>query len=121
MDSCVYRKTRCVLWVPLVAAAAAEPCQQHIGQPFLWRPTRTEDLALSADWEELMETVCLGQLDTLTAHRGHCLQIRPKAANAQARRWGIDATGRPAPTLPRGFYLRSEFTEALVRRHLVVP
>ena len=120
-NSCVYQKTRCVLWVPLVGSAGAEPYQQHIGRPFLWRPSQSEDFALRADWEELMESVCLGQLDTLTAHRGHCLQIRPKAANSRARRWGIDANGKPARTLPRGFYLRSVFTEAIVRRHLVVP
>ena len=117
----MYHKTRCVLWVPLVTRTGAELGEQQVGQPFLWRPTPSEDAALRADWEELMETVCIGELDALSAHRGHCLQIRPKAANARSRRRGFDATGTPAPTLPRGFYLRSAFTAGILRRHLVVP
>jgi len=41
------------------------------------------------------------------------LQIRPKAANSKALRWGIGEAGEPIQTLPCGFYLRALFTRQI--------
>jgi DNA mismatch repair protein MutH len=43
------------------------------------------------------------------------LQVRPKARNASARRWGLDEDGVRVERMPRGFYLRANFTYAIVQ------
>ena len=120
-ESNVRRKLNRVLWVPVEAADDVELIERRIGVALIWSPSPEEDANLKADWEELMDMVCLGQLTRITAHHGTWLQIRPKAANARSRRLGIEDSGRPVPTLPRGFYLRSGFTEAILRRHYAMP
>lgn len=120
-DSNVQKKLARVLWVPIVVPAisgdGAEPGQRVIGSPLLWSPSPEEASALEADWHELMDMVCLGELESITAHHGTCLQIRPKAADSRARRWGIGESGEQVRTLPRGFYLRPSFTRAILRKH----
>jgi len=120
-DSNVHRKLARVLWVPIVVASVSddgtEPGQRIIGSPLLWSPSPEEGSALAADWRELMDMVCLGELESITAHHGTCLQIRPKAADSRARRWGIGESGEEVRTLPRGFYLRPSFTRAILRKH----
>ena len=110
-----------VLWVPVEAADGIEVTDRRIGTSLLWTPSPEEEAGLKADWEELMDMVCLGELSRITAHHGTWLQIRPKAANARARRLGIEDSGAPVPTLPRGFYLRPGFTEGVLRRHYAMP
>lgn len=106
--SAVWRKLACVLWVPVQAGPG--PWQdRRIGQPVLWRPTPEQAARLEADWRDLMELVVLGLGDDVRGHQGECLQIRPKAADAQVRVPGWDAEGRPARVRPLGFYLRSRF------------
>ncbi|MFT5448000.1 MAG: DNA mismatch repair protein MutH, partial [Gammaproteobacteria bacterium] len=60
--------------------------------------------------------IVLGEVDNLSAHHGQCLQIRPKAADSRARRWGVNEHGVRVQTLPRGFYLRPKFTAAILQR-----
>ncbi len=119
--SCVRRKLQRVLWIPIEGDATISVAERKVGYPLLWSPAFEEEAALRADWEELMDMVCLGQLEQITAHHGTHLQIRPKAANSRARRWGIGETGERISTLPRGFYLRASFTGSLLRRHFVIP
>lgn len=114
--SLVRRKLACVLWVPLEAAPSIPLAERRIGTPFLWRPTPAEELQLRHDWEEIMESIAVGNLDRISARHGHWLQLRPKAANARARTPGYADDGSPGPTLPRGFYLRSLFTAQLIAR-----
>lgn len=106
-----------VLWVPLVGEGDTGPGDRVVGWPLLWSPSPEEAAALEADWDELMDMVCLGELERITAHHGTCLQIRPKAADSRARRWGIGESGERVRTLPRGFYLRPSFTRTILRRH----
>ncbi|RKZ35698.1 MAG: DNA mismatch repair endonuclease MutH [Gammaproteobacteria bacterium] len=113
----VRRKLARVLWMPVEADPEIPWEQRRLGSPLLWSPDQEQETVLRIDWEELMEMVCLGQLDSITAHHGVCLQIRPKAANARALSWGTDADGHRVRTLPRGFYLRTRFTESLLARH----
>lgn len=113
----VQRKLARVLWVPVVSDDDTPPGGRVIGWPLLWSPSAQEASALQADWQELMDMVCLGQLESISAHHGTCLQIRPKAADSRARRWGIGESGEHVRTLPRGFYLRPSFTRAILRQH----
>ena len=64
-----------------------------------------------------MDMVCLGRLDELSARHGEWLQIRPKAAHARVLGDTTDALGQPAKTTPRGFYLRTNFTNHLLATH----
>ena len=113
----VQRKLARVLWVPVVTDDATEPGDRVIGWPLLWSPSSRQASALEADWQELMDMVCLGELESISAHHGTYLQIRPKAADSRARRWGIGESGEHVRTLPRGFYLRPSFTRAILQQH----
>nr|WP_246072450.1 DNA mismatch repair endonuclease MutH [Catenovulum sediminis] len=113
-DSPVRIKLNRVLWVPILAERSIAVAQRIIGFPILWSPTVQEDLALQADWEELMDMIVLGQVDQITARTGEFLQIRPKAANSKVRTQGIGAHGQPIETLPRGFYLKKNFTRKIL-------
>jgi DNA mismatch repair protein MutH len=116
---CVRRKLRRVLWIPVEGDPQIPPAERRVGWPLLWTPAPEEEALLRSDWEELMELVVLGQGGMVTAHHGTVLQIRPKAANSRARCWGIGEQGERIRTLPRGFYLRTVFTEAILRRHFL--
>lgn len=115
-DSAVRRKLARVLWLPVEAVRGRPLAQRRIGTAMLWSPDTDEETRLRADWEELMDLIALGQVARITAHMGVCLQVRPKAADASARRWGVDERGVRVRTLPRGFYLRSSFTAAIIAR-----
>ncbi len=120
-DSWVHNKLRRVLWVPIEADPTIPLPQRRVGTPLLWSPDPQQEAALKQDWEELMDMVCLGELEKITAHHGSILQIRPKAADAKSLTWGIDAAGSRVPTTPRGFYLRSRFTTEILQRHYLFP
>ena len=104
----VRHKLKRVLWIPVV------------GSPLLWSPNEEEDRQLREDWEELMDMIVLGQVERITARHGEYLQIRPKAANAKALTEAIGARGERILTLPRGFYLKKNFTSALLARHFLI-
>jgi DNA mismatch repair protein MutH len=113
----VQRKLARVLWVPVISDAGTGPGDRVVGWPLLWSPSASQAADLEADWRELTDMVCLGELESISAHHGTCLQIRPKAADSRARRWGIGESGESVRTLPRGFYLRPSFTRAILQQH----
>lgn len=113
----VQRKLARVLWVPVVSDKTRVPGDRIIGWPLLWSPSAQQARDLEADWQELMDMVCLGELESISAHHGTCLQIRPKAADSKARGWGIGEGGEHVRTLPRGFYLRPSFTRDILQQH----
>ncbi len=113
----VRRKLQRVLWVPIEADARIPLAARRIGMPLLWSPSAQQDAILQQDWEELMELIVTGQIETVSARQGTWLQIRPKAAHGRVLCDSIDAEGKPAETLPRGFYLRTEFTRAILAEH----
>mgnify|MGYP002713127414 CR=1 FL=1 len=115
------RKLQRVLWLPVESAPALPIAARRLGMPLLWSPTPEEEDALRRDWEELMDMVCLGELERISARHGEVLQIRPKAANAKALRTAIGPNGESVLTNPRGFYLRATFTAAILRRHYHLP
>lgn len=116
-SSWVRRKLSRVLWLPVEAEAGVPIPERRVGMALLWSPDSEEEAVLRADWEELMDMVCLGQLESITAHHGVYLQIRPKAANGRALCEGIGENGERILTLPRGFYLRPAFTTNLLSRY----
>jgi DNA mismatch repair protein MutH len=120
-DSLVRRKLARVLWLPVEAAPDLPLTERRIGAALLWSPTPEQEAALKADFEELMDMVCLGQLEKITARYGTWLQIRPKAADSRAVTEGIGPSGETVLTLPRGFYLRATFTTELLRQHYALP
>lgn len=91
-----------------------------IGQPLLWRPSAQEAALLRQDWEEIMELISLGQIQTINARLGQVLQLRPKAANSKALTQAIGPNGDIIMTLPRGFYLKIDFTRALLAQHFML-
>lgn len=115
-DSWVYRKLSRVLWVPVLASRQIPLQQRVIGRAFLWQPTEQELAILRQDWEELMELLRLGKLSHIKGQHGTALQLRPKGANSQARTNALDEDGATVQALPRGFYLKTSFTSALLQR-----
>ncbi len=109
------RKLQRVLWLPLQADNRIPLAERQIGNAIIWSPSDAEISQLQQDWEELMELVCLGRLEQITSHMGHYLQIRPKGANAKSLTTTLDEEGRSIKTLPRGFYLRPEFTQRIIQ------
>jgi DNA mismatch repair protein MutH len=110
-----------VLWLPVEADPVRPLADRRVGHPLLWSPSPAEEATLAADWDALVELVEAGFVESLTAHRGRALQVRPKAADARARTWAPGATGDPVRTLPRGLYLRRDFTRAVLARHFRLP
>lgn len=113
-DCCVYKKLKKVLWVPIEANPELALSDRKVGKAFLWSPSEEEMDSLQTDWEEFMEIISLGQVESITAHQGEYLQIRPKAANASVITTGIGENGLRKQTLPRGFYLRTLFTNQIL-------
>ncbi|UNH41636.1 DNA mismatch repair endonuclease MutH [Moellerella wisconsensis] len=116
-NSHVRHKLSCVLWFPIEGERQIPLAERRIASPLLWRPSAIEDQLLKQDWEELMDLIVLGKVETITARHGQVLQIRPKAANSKALTEGIGPEGQPIMTLPRGFYLKKDFTGPLLARH----
>ncbi|WP_310606406.1 DNA mismatch repair endonuclease MutH [Buttiauxella brennerae] len=113
----VRHKLKRVLWVPVEGERQIPLAERHIGTPLLWAPCEEEEQQLRQDWEELMDLIVLGQVERITARHGEVLQLRPKAANSKALTNAIGADGAPILTLPRGFYLKKNFTAALLANH----
>jgi DNA mismatch repair protein MutH len=120
-ESWVYNKLRRVLWIPVEGVREIPLAARRVGMPCLWQPSATELTLLKNDWEELMEMVRTGRVEEINARIGEVLQIRPKAANAQARCEAIGANGEMIQTNPQGFYLRKAFTRNIIARHYIHP
>ena len=109
-----------ILWIPILDAPDLPLAHRVIGSPLLWSPTPYEEALLAQDWREHLEVIRQGLVDTITAHDGQVLQIRPKGARADSPAWGVDERGEAILTSPRAFYLRAQFTESLLRAHFSV-
>lgn len=116
----VRHKLKRVLWVPVEGERQIPLSERRVGAPLLWSPNDDEEHQLRLDWEELMDMIVLGQVERITARHGEVLQLRPKAANSKALTEAIGAQGEPILTLPRGFYLKKNFTCALLARHFLL-
>ena len=118
-NSHVRHKLKRVLWIPVEGERAIPLAERRVGSPLLWTPSAEEENQLRMDWEELMDLIVLGQVERITARHGEVLQLRPKAANSKALTEAIGAQGERIMTLPRGFYLKKNFTATLLARHFM--
>ncbi|SCM54684.1 DNA mismatch repair protein MutH [Hafnia alvei] len=119
-SSHVRHKLQRVLWIPVEGERQIPLEQRRVGSPLLWTPNEEENEQLKRDWEELMDMIVLGKVERITARHGEVLQIRPKAANSRALTEATGEHGEPILTLPRGFYLKKNFTAALLARHFLL-
>ncbi len=110
----VKHKLARVLWIPIEGEREIPLAHRRVGMPIIWSPSEQQEQQLRQDWEELMEMIVLGQVEQITAKHGEVMQIRPKAANSKALTEAYGASGKPIKTLPRGFYLRTQFTEQIL-------
>ncbi|MBU2894506.1 DNA mismatch repair endonuclease MutH [Colwellia sp. D2M02] len=114
----VKKKLAKVLWVPVITPKEVPISERIVGTPFLWSPSAEEEALLAQDWQELTDMIVLGEVENIHGKHGQVLQLRPKAANSKAKTQGFDRNGKPFMTLPRGFYLKINFTQALLHRYL---
>ncbi|MDB1123057.1 DNA mismatch repair endonuclease MutH [Vibrio algarum] len=113
----VRQKLSKVLWIPVEGEREIPLAARKVGSPILWSPNDEEENALQQDWEELMEMIVLGQVEKITAKHGEVMQLRPKAANSRVFTEAYGATGKSIKTTPRGFYLRTQFTNQIIKRY----
>ncbi|WJD49575.1 DNA mismatch repair endonuclease MutH [Enterobacter sp. PGRG2] len=116
----VRHKLKRVLWIPVEGSREIPLAIRRVGAPLLWSPDEEEERQLRMDWEELMDLIVLGQVESITARHGEVLQLRPKAANSKALTEAVGTEGQRILTLPRGFYLKKNFTRALLARHFLL-
>ncbi|MBK8010101.1 MAG: DNA mismatch repair endonuclease MutH [Deltaproteobacteria bacterium] len=119
--SLVFKKLKRVLFIPVQADPDRPIASRRLGNPLLWSPGADDLAILQEDWEAFLDLVTRGFVESVTAHRGTALQIRPKGKNARARRWGLDEEGDVFRTPPRAFYLRASFTAQILRRSFMLP
>ncbi len=115
--SWVRAKLACVLWVPIVTGDGPA----RIAEPALWRPTPEQLAILAADFDDILGAIAMGGIEQLTARTGRWLQVRPKGASARDRTWSVAADDSWALAMPRGFYLRTTLTGALLRDVRAAP
>lgn len=115
-NSVVRHKLLQVLWIPIVASREIPIEDRQIAMPFLWQPTPEEEQTLKQDFEDVLDQVAMGRIEQLDARLGDILQVRPKAANSKALTDAIGPDGATIKTLPRGFYLRPQFTKRCLQQ-----
>ncbi|VAX02180.1 DNA mismatch repair endonuclease MutH [hydrothermal vent metagenome] len=120
-QSWVRRKLNRVLWLPIEADPQIPLANRRIGMGFLWSPSEIQSIILQQDWEELMQLITTGQFERITAKIGTYLQIRPKAANSKTLTKATNELGVPCLTTPRGFYLRTQLTDAILQQAFILP
>lgn len=114
--SAVSKKLSKVLFVPVEAASKAPLRDRRVGRAYRWSPNSEEQRLLRADWERLALMIAAGDVERITGHLGEVLQVRPKAPHGRSRRRAPDEEGAIQWTMPRGFYLRPAFTQAVLAR-----
>lgn len=119
--SWVRAKLARVLFVPLVGDDGVAWTARRVGASVLWSPTPAQESVLRADFDEVVGLVGVGRIEELTAHLGRWMQVRPKAANGRVRTIAWGAEGEAIATVPRGFYLRTRFTGAILADPSAVP
>ena len=114
-NSSAFKKLQHVLWLPILAERSLSPVDRTIGTGFLWQPNVHQHAQLQRDWEEQIELIALGKIEDISGRLGEVMQIRPKAANSKSTTDAIGPNGRLIKTLPRGFYLKTQFTRQILQ------
>ena len=113
-NSNVRNKISTVLWVPVQGERAVPLCDRVVGNSFLWSANQQQTELLKLDWNELMEKIALGQIESITARDGQVMQLRPKAANGKCLTDAVGTDGQLIKVRPRGFYLKKTFTQSII-------
>jgi len=114
--STVLKKLARVLFVPVEAASKTPLRDRRVGRAYCWSPNAEEQQLMRTDWERLADMIAAGDVERITGHLGEVLQVRPKAPHGRSRRRAPDEEGAVQWTMPRGFYLRPAFTQAVLAR-----
>ena len=112
----VRNKLQHVLWLPIDGRRDVPVPERVVGSAFLWAPNKEEERLLRTDWEEHMDRIALGQVESITARQGDVMQIRPKAADGSVLTDAIGPEGTIIKVRPRGFYLKKDFTRQILQR-----
>ncbi|MDN4503836.1 DNA mismatch repair endonuclease MutH [Alteromonadaceae bacterium BrNp21-10] len=120
-QSNVFNKLSRVLWLPIQGSRDIAPAQRQVGSAFIWQPSTRQNQQLQQDWEEIMDKIAMGEIEHLTARHGEVMQLRPKAANGQVLTTAVGADGQQIKTRPRGFYLKKNFTAAILKQAFALP
>lgn len=115
-DSWVYHKLKSVLWVPIISTPNLAIMDRIITTPIFWQMDAEIEEILRCDWEELMDMLQLGYAKNLSAKFGTYLHIRPKAASSSVLIDYVDADGSATKIVPKGFYLRPDFTADIIAK-----
>ncbi|HSX20186.1 MAG TPA: DNA mismatch repair endonuclease MutH [Gammaproteobacteria bacterium] len=115
-ESWVCQKLKHVLWVPVRSDKSLPIAKRVIQSPIFWHMDAATENTMRTDWEELMEMLQLGYGKELSAKYGTILHIRPKAANSKTLINYVDAQGQDTKIVPKGFYLRANFTREILAR-----
>jgi DNA mismatch repair protein MutH len=107
-----------VLWIPVISERSIAIADRMVGTAFIWSPSPEEEQLLALDWQELTDMIVLGNVENIHGKHGQVLQLRPKAANSSVKTQAFNRHGQPFMTLPRGFYLKTAFTQALLNKHI---
>jgi DNA mismatch repair protein MutH len=107
-----------VLWVPIQVGPERS---RVIGEALLWSATPEQEAILRDDFEEILGRVGASGIEGVSGRLGRWLQLRPKAAHGGVRTRAPGGEGATVATVPRGFYLRSRFTGAILRDPAALP
>jgi DNA mismatch repair protein MutH len=118
-QSHVRNKLSRVLWLPVEGEREIPLAERRVGSPLIWSPSPAEEALIKADWEELMELIALGKIREITAKHGEVLQLRPKGAHGRIKTDAYGSVGSPIKTMPKGFYLRTQFTAYILERYFI--
>lgn len=121
LQSLLYKKICRVLFVMIKAPRDLPPPKRFIAGYSFWQPSAYSLELIRTDYEELMEMVASGQIDSVNATIGTVIQMRPKAADGSALTEAPGPEGTLILTRPRGFYMRRSFTTALLQQFLGQP
>ena len=118
-DSRAYRKTRHILFVPIIQMSKkASIGERRVGKPFLWRPSPQVDSQLKKDWESAAYLIREGRAHELTGRMGLYMQPRTKGRNSTdlVEAPGID--NQIVRVKRRAFYFRVSFTRRIIEENL---
>jgi len=115
-NSNVRNKLSKVLWVPVQGERSISLGERIVGNSFLWSSDQQQSELLKSDWNEIMEKVALGQIESITARNGQVMQLRPKAANGRCLTDAYGVEGQLIKVRPRGFYLKKIFTQSIINQ-----
>jgi DNA mismatch repair protein MutH len=119
-NSNIRNKLSKVLWVPVQGERNIPLAERIVGSGFLWQADQQQEQRLKNDWNELMEKIALGKIESISAKDGQVVQLRPKAANGSCLTDAYGENGEIIKVRPRGFYLKKNFTQQLIKNQFLL-